>query len=207
MRDLRRKSVTIGAPVRRLGRYISDHHSEVRATITAAHRPAGVNDLAFRRGTLALRWALFVAYVGLASWGVLDVSGRALLISASLHFAYNLYHTAIEISGVTITPPIFTLNRHLDPVIATITLVALHDVRSPIWAAYFLGITLLSHLLSRREMLEHVGWVTLNYVAFAAIIGVNGTEVSWAYVGVVATLMGFMGVSASLLAGGEERLR
>jgi diguanylate cyclase (GGDEF)-like protein len=48
---------------------------------------------------------------------------------------------------------------------------------------------------------------TANYLAAAGWIAVMGHDVSWSYVVVVAALLQFMGLSAGVLADGEERLR
>jgi diguanylate cyclase (GGDEF)-like protein len=48
---------------------------------------------------------------------------------------------------------------------------------------------------------------TASYISAAGWIAAMGHEVSWSYVIVVAVLLQFMGLSAGVLAGGEERLR
>jgi diguanylate cyclase (GGDEF)-like protein len=173
---------------------------------TTATSPALV-DSAFTRGRLFLRWGLLVSYVGLVYGGILDVTATALFWSALPLLGSNVYHTARYTLRVPPGEISNLIHRHIDVVLVTLALIALHDVRNPIWAVYFLGITSLAHLLTRRAMVEHVAFTMMNYLAFAAITAALGTDVSWPYVSVVATLIGFMAVSASIIAGSEQRLR
>lgn len=169
-----------------------------------------IADPVMRRSILAFRWLLFVLYVALAQVGVLDVSGTGLLISASIIAAYNVFHTLWELK-ITLTgtddPRVATMVRHLDVLTITTTLIALHDVRNPVFTIYFLTLISSAHLISRREMTGHVLWVTANYLAFAAVTAALGHSVSWSYVLVVVIALQLMGINANILAGGEQRLR
>ncbi len=156
---------------------------------------------------LALRWLLLVVYVGFGQAGLLDVSTTALIVSASLFFAYDVMHTALLFSRNREGPLLEVFIRHFDIVTITVALVAIHDVRNPVWSLYFLSIVSLAHILSRKQMLPYVAWVCANYLAFAVATAYLGYDVSWSYVSVVAVLLAFMGFNAAVLAGGEQRLR
>jgi diguanylate cyclase (GGDEF)-like protein len=165
-----------------------------------------IADRKFRSAILALRWLLLFAYVALARVGIFDISDRALVLSAGLIGAYNLIHVWLFLRGGE-TPTIAALNRGMDLVTTSAAIVSLHDVRSPLWAVYFISTLSVAHIISRREMFIHVAWASLNYVVAALWIAGLGYDVSWSYVIVVAVLLQFMGYSAGVLAGGEERLR
>jgi diguanylate cyclase (GGDEF)-like protein len=86
-------------------------------------------------------------------------------------------------------------------------MVALHDVRSPVFMIYYVGLLNSAHLSTRREMTWQGAWVTLNYLAFAGITAALGHGVSWPYVIVVTLGLQLIGLNAAILAGGEQRLR
>lgn len=175
---------------------------------TAAPAPSLFNaDTSYRRSILLLRWALLAAFITFARIGVLDVTMRSLIISSALIAAYDIYHTVIEVRGDSMSPRTFTLTRHLDVATITVSLIAIADVRNPIWAVYFLTIVSAAHIIDEREMFEHVGWSIVNYLAVAVFVALRGESVSPAYVTTVVILLAFMGFNASVLAGGEQRLR
>jgi diguanylate cyclase (GGDEF)-like protein len=116
-------------------------------------------------------------------------------------------HTWLYVRKGERNQDIAQFNRYVDVVIISSVLVALHDERSPVWAVYFLSIVSVAHLINRRGMYAYVAWVSVNYVGAAAWMAALGYEVSWSYVTVVTFLLQFMGFSAGVLAGGEERLR
>lgn len=166
-----------------------------------------IADPSFRRGFLVFRWLLLVAYLVLIRFDILDVSRQATLVSASIIVAYDIFHTLLELTGTVTNVVINTINRFLDVATVTVALVAIHDVRNPVWAVYLMTIVGAAHIITRKEMMFNVLWVIANYVAFAAITGWLGHPVPWAYVVVVAICIGFMGFNVSILAGGEQRLR
>jgi diguanylate cyclase (GGDEF)-like protein len=155
---------------------------------------------------LALRWLLLGLWVLLVEMGVLEVSGIALLISSAILAAYDVFHVVLELRG-TISERLNAIIRHLDVVTVTVPLIALHDVRNPVFTIYFLTMIGAAHMITRKQMLEEVAWVCANYLAFAVITAVLGHPVPWAYVAVVTVCMAMMGLNASILAGGEQRLR
>jgi diguanylate cyclase (GGDEF)-like protein len=169
-----------------------------------------IADPVMRRSSVAFRWLLIALYVALPQFGLLEVDGRPLLISAGIITAYNIFHTLWEVK-ITLTgrddPRVFTIVRHLDVLTVTVALIALHDVRNPVFTIYFLTLISGAHMISRREMTEHVMFVTVNYLAFAGIVAANGHDVSWSYVFVVSLSLQLMGINANILAGGEQRLR
>lgn len=187
---------------------VEGEQMDIRPLASDAASEFSIADPIFRRGILAIRWGLLFAYVVLARAGVLDISTTALILSASLIFAYDVFHIGIEVFRDGQQPPLLlVITRLLDVAMVTVALVAIHDVRNPVWAVYFIGIVAVAHMISKQEMLWHMLWVTLNYLAFAFITAALGHSVSWSYVTVVAILIGFMGFNASILAGGEQRLR
>lgn len=166
-----------------------------------------IADQKFRTGMLALRWLLLFAYVTLARLGVLDTSDRALLLSGGFFAAFNVVHTWLTLRLRETNPTVTIINRYIDLLTISFVIVALHDVSSPVWAVYFLTIVSIAHRVSRPQMLLYVAWAIVNYVGAAFWIAALGYDVSWSYVVVVAVLLQFMGFSAGVLAGGEERLR
>jgi diguanylate cyclase (GGDEF)-like protein len=168
-----------------------------------------IADATFRRGILALRWLLLVTWILLPLVDLLDVSPTALIISALIIGAYDLFHTVLELTRGDSVPNqrLTMVLRHLDVVTITVAMIALHDERNPVWAVYFITIVGNAHILNRSQMMEFVSWTCFNYLAFALITAGLGHEVSWPYVAVVALLIYFMGFNASILAGGEQRLR
>jgi diguanylate cyclase (GGDEF)-like protein len=105
------------------------------------------------------------------------------------------------------SPVIAAINRYVDVLTTTAAFVAIHDVRSPVWAVYFISIVSIAHIIGRREMVLYVLWTNVCYAGAALWIAGMGYDVSWSYVIVVSVLLQFMGFSAGVLAGGEERLR
>ncbi len=166
-----------------------------------------IADPSFRRAFLAFRWLLLIAYVMLARTGVLDISGQALLVSGGIIAVYDLFHLVLEIVDKGTTPAIYTITRFLDVVTVTVSMIAIHDVRNPVWAVYLMTMVSVASLITRRQMTINVIWVMTNYVAFALVTAWLGHPVSWSYVIVVALSIGFMGFNVSILAGGEQRLR
>jgi diguanylate cyclase (GGDEF)-like protein len=165
-----------------------------------------IADPPFRRSVLALRWLLLGLWIALVEMGVLDVSGVALLVSAAILAAYDIFHVALELRGA-VGARLYTVTRHLDVVTVTVPLIALHDVRNPVFTIYFLTMIGAAHMVSRKEMFEEVGWVCANYLAFVVITAALGHPVPWAYVTVVTVGLAMMGLNATILAGGEQRLR
>lgn len=167
-------------------------------------------DRVLRRSILAFRWLLFVLWAGLVQAGILDVSPTAFAISSSIIAAYDLYHTWAEVEVTRtgrIDERVTQITRYVDIMTITVAMVALHDVRNPVWAIYFLSIVGVAHFVSPREMLVYVGWTIANYFAFAGITVALQHDVSWPYVAVVAVGLALMGLNAAIIAGGEERLR
>ena len=165
-------------------------------------------DPVFRRSVLAFRWLLLVLWVGLIENGVLDVGPTALLYSSLIIGGYNVFHTILELGqGDDRNKTLEVFIRYADIVMITVAMVALHDVRTPVWAIYFLSLVGFAHFMTRREMAVYNVWVTANYLAAAAITQWMGYEVSWAYVTVVAICLALMGMNAAIIAGGEQRLR
>jgi diguanylate cyclase (GGDEF)-like protein len=172
--------------------------------------PTAADDRSFRRAILAIRLLLLALWVGLSLTGILDVSHRDLLSSTAILVAYNTFHVALEVllsHGVREPEWLTRIVRHLDVVTITVAMVCLHDVRSPVFTIYFLGIVGVAKFVGRDETLAHVAWAIVNYVAFAAITAGRGYDVSWAYVTVVVIGLALMGFNTSVLSGGEQRLR
>ena len=169
-----------------------------------------IADPVFRRSFYAFRLLLLALWIGLALLGVLEVSTRALIISASIIAAYDVFLLFVEIR-VTVTgvenARVNAVVRHLDIVTTTVAMVALHDVRNPVFMIYFVGLLSAAHLSTRREMMWQVAWVTGNYLAFAGITAALGHDVSWSYVIVVTIGLQLIGLNAMILAGGEQRVR
>jgi diguanylate cyclase (GGDEF)-like protein len=169
-----------------------------------------LSDAVFRRSVLAFRWFLLAIYAGLGTTGVLDVTDLALFISVAVIGAYDIWHTALEVivsRHHKFNDTLIVVNRYLDIAMITVALVALHDVKNPVWAIYFISIVGVAHFITKREMFVHIQWVTLNYLAFALITQLAYGGVSWPYVAIVAIAIQLMGINAQILAGGEVRLR
>ncbi len=167
-------------------------------------------DQMLRRSVLAFRWLLFAVWVGLVQTGILDVSTTAFAISACIIGAYDLYHTWAEVyvtRTARIDERIVRVTRYVDIMTITVAMVALHDVRNPVWSIYFLSIVGAAHFVSPREMLLFVGWAILNYLSFAGMTVALGHDVAWPYAAVVAVGLALMGLNAAIIAGGEERVR
>lgn len=169
-----------------------------------------IADPKFRRSIYAFRLLLLALWIGLAEVGVLAVSTQALIISAGIIAAYDVFLLLVEIR-VTVTgmehAGVNAVVRHLDIVTTTVAMVAMHDVRSPVFMIYFVGLLSAAHLSTRRQMTWQVAWVTANYVSFAAITAALGHDVSWSYVIVVTIGLQLIGINAAILAGGEQRVR
>ena len=169
-----------------------------------------IADPMFRRSFYAFRLLLLVLWIALAKVGVLDVSTGALIISASIIAAYDAFLLLVEINVARTgadDPRINALVRLLDVATTTVAMVALHDVRNPVYMIYFVGLVSSAHVCTRREMTWQVAWVTINYLAFAGITVALGHSVSWPYVIVVAIMVQLMGLNVAILAGGEQRVR
>jgi diguanylate cyclase (GGDEF)-like protein len=177
---------------------------------TASVSALTIADPKLRRSILAFRVLLLVLWIALSRLGALDVSNQALIISSAIIAIYDVFLAGVEIqisaSGAE-SARINAIVRNLDIVTTTVAMVALHDVRSPVFMIYFLGLLGSAHLSTRREMTWQVVWVTLNYLAFAGITTAIGHSVSWSYVIVVAIGLQLIGINAAILAGGEQRLR
>ncbi len=159
-----------------------------------------------RIGFIALRWFVAAAYIVLARTGVFDMSDRALILSGG---ALCTYQGAVTWDQLSPDPHRWfqTLSRHLDIVMTSIALVAMHDAESPIWAVYFISIVGVAQAATPRGMLWHVVWAMANYLAAAGVIAALGGSVSGGYIAVVSVLILFMGLNAMIVAGGEQRLR
>jgi diguanylate cyclase (GGDEF)-like protein len=155
----------------------------------------------------AMRWLIVVAYVVLAATGVLDVSTRALWLSAGPLIAYHVFYTWTRLLRGDNNPRLLPAFWCADATMVSITLVALHDIRNPVFCIYFLSITAIAQLVTRRQMFAYVVWVSLNYTAAAFVIASLDYDVAWPYAIVVTFVLQVMGVNAALLAGGQERLR
>ncbi len=166
-----------------------------------------IADTTFRRSVQIMRWAMLLTYALLIIAGVLDVSRTAAIVTTAIIGAYNIAHSYLEIRYQGGGRRIQTATRLLDTVAITIAMISLHDVENPVWAVYFIGMVSVAHMLTTREMAWHVLWVAGNYVFFACATVALGHDVSWPYVITVTILLFFMGFNASILAGGEQRLR
>jgi diguanylate cyclase (GGDEF)-like protein len=169
-----------------------------------------IADPLFRRSLFAFRLLLLSLWVGLARLGILDVSTQALIVSAGIIATYDAFLLLVEIQITRTGRESARINavvRHLDIVTTTVAMVALHDVRNPVFMIYFVGLVSAAHLSTRREMTWQAVWVTINYLAFAGITSALGHSVSWSYVVVVTIGLQLMGINAMILAGGEQRLR
>ncbi|MDP9236247.1 MAG: hypothetical protein M3P30_02425 [Chloroflexota bacterium] len=155
-----------------------------------------IADPVFRRAFLVFRWFLLIAYVALVGFGVLDVSTRALLLSSALIAACDVFHTVIEFAYQGSDRRVYAAARYLDVCTITVALVAIHDVRNPVWAIYLMTVVGAAQTLTRKAMALNVGWVMANYVAFAFISAGIGHPVSWPYVAGVASCIGFMGLTS-----------
>ena len=99
------------------------------------------------------------------------------------------------------------MTLHLDLVTTTLALISLHDPSKPVWAVYFISIVSVAHMLTRPQMAEYVVWCGLNYLAVAAVTQALGHDAHWGYVVVVWLIIHFMGINATILAGGQQRFR
>lgn len=169
-----------------------------------------IADPMFRRSFYAFRLLLLALWIVLSVSGVLEVSTTALIISASIIAAYDAFLLFVEINVARTgadDPRINALVRFLDVVTTTVAMVALHDVRNPVFMIYFVGLVSSAHICTRREMTWQVVWVTINYLAFAGITTTLGHQVSWSYVIVVTIMVQLMGLNVKILAGAEQRVR
>jgi diguanylate cyclase (GGDEF)-like protein len=169
-----------------------------------------IADPKLRRSLFAFRLLLLALWVGLARFGILNVSTQALIVSASIIAAYDAFLLLVEIQ-ITRTgrenTRINAVVRHLDIATTTVAMIAMHDVRNPVFMIYFIGLVSSAYLSTRNEMTWQVLWVTVNYVAHAAITAALGHDVSWSYVVVVTIGLQLMGLNVMIIAGGEQRVR
>ncbi len=138
--------------------------------------------------------------------GALQVGETALYISVGILAGYFLSLMIVEVTGHTLDPWM-SIVRYLDIMATTVVLIAMHDVTRPVWAVYFLTIGGSAHIVGRREMAVFVAWGGVNFLAAAAAQAAMGYPVPWAYVLVVFLIIGVMGVNATVLAGGQLRMR
>lgn len=172
--------------------------------------PTMTDDPAFRRSMLAVRWLLLALWVSLGAIGVQDVSTTALVVSSLIIGAYNVALTVLALAlrrDTGLDRVVITVSRYLDIVAVTTGLIALHDVRNPVWVVYLIGIVGAAHFLGRGKLGLYVAWAAANYMAFALITWANGHDVSWGYVTVALVVLGLMGMTAAMFAGGEQRVR
>jgi len=169
-------------------------------------RQETILDIRFRGSMLVLRWVMLLSYILLVNVGVFDITDRALFLSAAFIFVYDLFHIWLFFAQSQ-SRAIFAATRYMDVLTITAPLLALHDERNPVWAIYFICIVSMANLISRREMVTYVFWTNANYVAVAGAVTLMGHDVSWGYVVTVSILLQFMGFSAGVIAGGQERLR
>lgn len=155
----------------------------------------------------AMRGVITLAYLGLASGGVLHVPPLALLLSGAVLIADTALFTWLRVLRPRMDARLLAAFRYLDVLLVSTVLVSLHDARNPVWSIYFISITAVAHLATRRGILTYVAWVGLNYLGTALAIGALGYGVPWAYVIVVSASIQIMGLNALVLAGGEARLR
>lgn len=166
-----------------------------------------LDDLPLRRSMTALRWVIAFAYIALGWIHVLEVAPAALAMSGGALVAANVVFTWQQVVRAEPDPRVATAFRFLDVALTSVILVALHDVRSPVWAIYFLIISASAHLITQRAMLVYAAWIGLNYAAAAGMVAAQGYPVAWPYVIVVSVCIQLMGLNATMIAGGEQRLR
>jgi diguanylate cyclase (GGDEF)-like protein len=155
---------------------------------------------------IALRWSITVAYAVFSAIGVIDISLAGFAVSFAALVTTNALFTFFpraRVAGVPIVLPI----RYADAAVLTAVIVALHDVRSPVFGIYFVIVTAIAHQVTQRHVAAYAIWIVLNYVAGAAIISAQGYEVSQSYVALVVAVISVMGMMATVLAAGEERAR
>jgi diguanylate cyclase (GGDEF)-like protein len=166
---------------------------------------SGITDAQSRRAFLVVRWLLLITYILLAPTDALGVSNTGLIISTAILGVYFLVITAAEMTGRG--DDILPATRYIDVLATTAVVLAVHDTTRPLWAVYFLTIVGVAQAVTRREMAPFVGWCVVNFLGAAAIIYAFGNHVPWGYTFIVAGVLLGMGVNASFLAGGEQRLR
>ncbi|MBF6599851.1 MAG: GGDEF domain-containing protein [Dehalococcoidia bacterium] len=175
--------------------------------IVTQRSQAGIKDAKLGAALIGVRWALLAAYVPLALIGALAVGHVALAVSASMLAAYFGVLTVAEVSGHGNDPIVTKVSRYADVVGTTTVLVAMHTVTTPIWAVYFLTLVGIAHFVSKREMALYVVWAAANFFFAAVTSELMGYAVPWGYVGVIELIIAGMGANATVLAGGEQRLR
>jgi diguanylate cyclase (GGDEF)-like protein len=186
---------------------------EVRKKEAATAPPAQsvteprLDDRSFRRGMIAMRWILLIAYASLTQTHVLDVSTTAFLLSGGMLLASTILFTWLRSGDSASAGPIIAGIRYLDVALVSAVLVALHDVRSPVWSVYLISIVAIAHLASTKGMVAFASWVGFNYVAAAFVVKLYGYDVPWSYVIVVSICIQVMAINASVVAGSEQRLR
>ncbi len=155
---------------------------------------------------LAVRWLIVASYIALARWDVLEMSNRALLLSASILCAYQLFFTWDRLAAGTRPWP-RQLTHYLDVMMVSLALIALHDIESPIWALYFTCIVAVAHLATPRQMIAYVAFTAANEAGAAFAIAALGHDVPAMYTLVVVVVIAFMGVDALILTAAEQRVR
>lgn len=166
----------------------------------------GIVDRPFIKAMVALRWLVLFAYVSLARFGLLDIGMAPLAISGAVLGSYFTLFTWCSVGDNPFRGFIKAV-PFLDAVGVATMLIALRDVDSPLWAAYFLTNVVAAHFLTSRQTLLAMLWSNICYLAAASIVALQGHDVAWARVAVVSVLIQFMGHHASALAGGDQRLR
>jgi diguanylate cyclase (GGDEF)-like protein len=166
-----------------------------------------IADPALRGAFVLVRWLLLLVYVPLVYIGVLPVGHAALLASSGILASYFALLTALELGGYGTHPAVAMASRYGDIVGSTVVLVTLHSVTTPIWAVYFLTMVGSAHFLTKPQMALFVAWTACNFAGAAAITALTGHDVPWGYAGAIELILIGMGTNATLLAGGQQRLR
>jgi len=166
-----------------------------------------IADLAFRRGMVGLRVLILLTYVALTLTGVLDIRRPEFLAFTTVFALNTAWFTWMLLSRPVARPIDIWISRHFDVVLVTVLLVTLRDVENPAWAVYFISLVGAAYLVTRREMIGYGAWIGLNYLAAAVAVQWITGDVSWARVTLISVLVQLMGLGASLLAGGEQRVR
>jgi diguanylate cyclase (GGDEF)-like protein len=175
--------------------------------LEAASRVTDLVDAKLRRGMLLARWAILIAYLLLCSSGVLPVTGVNLYVSTSVVVAYFLVITAADMAGFGDRPAVLIGTPYSDIVCTTMVVVATRDLTLPMWPVYFLTVVGAAHLVNRDGMLRLLAWAAVNFLAAAIAVDVLGHSVPWGYVLVIELLLAAMGLNATVLAGGQQKIR
>ena len=115
-------------------------------------------DPMFRRSVLAFRWLLLVLWVGLIQNRRPRRQSRGLAVQLPHHRRVQRlpHHPRAQLSETNESRRSKCSYRYADIVTITVAMVALHDVRNPVWAIYFLSIVGFAHFITRREMAVYV---------------------------------------------------